>query len=93
LDNVERGNKKMNNKPYDAQYKLELLELIENGQNVGDIAQKYDIPVKTIRRWMDERRRDRKHTYSRKGRSPEYQEQHDYATDRSGSVKGQGFMD
>jgi len=31
----------MNNKSYDAQYKLELLELIKNGQNVGDVAQEY----------------------------------------------------
>ena len=60
----------MNNKSYDAQYKLELLELIENGQNVGDIAQEYGIPVKTIRRWMDEGRRGRKTASSGKRRNP-----------------------
>jgi len=83
----------MNNKSYDAQYKLELLELIENGQNVGDIAQEYGIPVKTIRRGMDEGRRERKYASSGKMRNPKYQEQYDYATGRSGSAKGQSFMD
>jgi len=81
----------MNNKSYDAQYKLELLELIENGQNVGDIAQEYGIPVKTIRQWMDEGRRERKNASSGKRRNPKYQEQYDYATGRSGSAKGQSF--
>jgi len=83
----------MNNKSYDAQYKLELLELIENGQNVGDIAQEYGIPVKTIRRWMDEGRRGRKTASSGKMGNPKYQEQYDYATNCSGSAKGQSFMD
>lgn len=43
----------MYNKSYDVECKLELLELIENGQNVGDLAQEYGVPVKTIRQWME----------------------------------------
>lgn len=62
----------MNNKTYHVEYKMELLELIENGQNVGDVALEYGIPVKTIRRWMDEKRRSRKNPYVGKRYNFEY---------------------
>jgi len=68
----------MNNKSYDADYKLKLLELIENGQNIGDIAQEYGVPVKTIHQWMDVMRRERKNVSSYNRRNPEYQEHGDF---------------
>jgi len=41
--------------------------------------------------WMDEGRRERKNASSGKMRNPKYQEQYDYATNCSGSAKGQSF--
>lgn len=62
----------MNNKSYDAAYRSELLELIETGWKTEDVAREYGVSVKTVYRWMGEKRRERRHAFSGKRRNPEY---------------------
>ena len=57
----------MKGKSYDAAYKQELLGQLENGRKAADVAREYGIHVKTIYRWVDERRRMARTCFPEKG--------------------------
>jgi len=58
----------MKGKSYDAAYKQELVGLLENGRKAADVAREYGIHVKTIYRWVDERRWDGADAFPGKGK-------------------------